>query len=163
TPPEFFGLEVGKRFDVALPICARAGALDRFDLWWLVVMGRLKPGWTLARASESLNIISPGLFEATAPPGYDASHIELYKNSRLMAAQAGLGVSWLRRSYGTSLWYLLGITGLVLLIACANIANLMLARASAREREIALRVALGASSGRLIWQMLSESMLLAGA
>ena len=163
TPPEFFGLEVGKSFDVALPICSRAGVLDRSDFWWLVVMGRLKPGWTLARASESLNIISPGLFEATAPPGYDAYHIELYKKARLMASPAGLGVSRWRRSYETSLWLLLGITGLVLLIACANIANLMLARASARGREIAMRVALGASRGRLIRQMLSESMLLAGA
>ncbi len=163
TPPEFFGLEVGKRFDVALPICERAYALDRLDYWWLVVMGRLKPGWTMARASESLNVISPGLFEATAPQGYGASQIEMYKNFRLTAAPAGQGVSRLRRSYETSLWLLLGITGLVLLIACANLANLMLARASAREREIAVRVALGASSGRLIRQMLSESMLLAGA
>jgi putative ABC transport system permease protein len=163
TPPEFFGLEVGKSFDIALPICSRADVLDRSDFWWLVVMGRLKPGWTLARASESLNVISPGIFEATAPAGYDAYHIKLYKDSRLMAAPAGLGVSRWRRTYETSLWLLLGITGLVLLIACANIANLMLARASAREREVAMRVALGASRGRLIRQMLSESMLLAGA
>ncbi len=163
TPPEFFGLEVGKGFDVAIPICTRAGALDRLDFFWLVVMGRLKPGWTLAQASAHLNTISPGIFEATVPPGYSASNHEVYRNFRLTALPAGRGVSRLRTSYGTSLWLLLGITGLVLLIACANLANLMLARANAREREIAVRVALGASRGRLIRQMLSESLLLAGS
>src|SRR5215510_9335463 len=70
TQPEFFGLEVGKSFDLALPTCTRAGALDRLDFFWLVVMGRLKPDWTLARASAHLNTFSPGVFEATAPSGY---------------------------------------------------------------------------------------------
>src|SRR5215813_4130450 len=163
TPPEFFGLEVGKSFDVALPVCTRAGALDRLDLFWLVVMGRLKPGWTLTQASAHLKAISSGFFEETTPPGYSSSNNEYYRNFRLTALPAGQGVSRLRTSYGTSLWLLLGITGLVLLIACANLANLMLARANAREREIAVRVALGASRGRLIRQTLSESLLLAGS
>src|SRR5215813_2603960 len=163
TPPEFYGLEVGKSFDVAFPICTRAGALDKLDFFWLVVMGRLKPGWTLAKASAQLNTISPGVFEATAPPGYSASTSERYRNFRLTALPAGRGVSRLRTNYGTSLWLLLGITGLVLLIACANLANLMLALANARDREIAVRVALGASRGRLIRQTLCESLLLAGS
>src|SRR5215510_8756544 len=163
SPPEFFGLDVGRGFDVALPVCTRAGALDRLDFLWLVVMGRLKPGWTLTRASAHLNAISPGIFEETTPPGYSSSNNEFYRNFRLTALPAGQGVSRLRTSYGTSLWLLLGITGLVLLIACANLANLMLARANAREREIAVRVALGASRGRLIRQTLSESLLLAGS
>jgi len=162
TPPEFFGLEVGKNYDVALPICTLKGALDRLDYFWLVVMGRLKPGLTLTQAAAQMKSISPGIFEATVPPGYSASSNETYRNFRLTALPAGRGVSRLRTSFGTSLWLLLGITGLVLLIACANIANLMLARASAREREIAVRVALGASRGRLMRQMLSESLLLAG-
>jgi predicted permease len=162
TPPEFFGLEVGKSFDVALPICASGGALERLDFFWLVAMGRLKPGWALAQASAHLNTISPGIFEETTPPGYSPSNNDFYRKFRLTALPAGQGVSRLRTSYGTYLWLLLGITGLVLLIACANLANLMLARANAREREIAVRVALGASRGRLIRQTLTESLLLAG-
>jgi predicted permease len=148
---------------VALPICTAAilgNSLDRKDYWWLRVMGRLQPDWTPAQASAHLSSISPGLFDATVPTGYDASFGESYRKFRLAAVAAGQGVSRLRRSYETPLWLLLGITGLVLLIACANLANLILARTSAREREIAVRVALGASHGRVICQILSESILL---
>src|SRR5262245_56583452 len=126
-------------------------------------MGRLKRDWTLAKASEHMNIISPGIFEATAPIGYGGSTNDRYRKCRLTALPAGQGVSPLRDSYETSLWSLLGIYGMVLLIAWAILANLALARASAREREIAVHVALGASRGRLIRKMLSESLLLAGS
>ncbi len=167
TPPAFFGLEVGKQFDVAVPLSTRAfwwdNVLDRTDAWWLRVMGRLKPGSTLAQAAEYVKTISPGIIESTLPVGYGAGAAETYRKFRLSAFPAGTGVSQLRSDYEKSLWLLLGITGLVLVIACVNLANLTLARASARAREIAVRLAIGASRVRLIRQLLSESLPLAGA
>src|ERR1700733_4334962 len=159
TPPEFFGMAVGDSFDIALPFC-RDKELPR-DVFEVSVMGRLKPGWTLPRASAEMHALSPAIFEATIPPGRPAKWVETYKHFQLAAYPASGGVSWLRETYDQSLWLLLGITGLVLLIACANLANLMLARSSAREREIAVRLALGASRARVLRQLLVESSLLA--
>ena len=164
TPAGFFGMEMDRHFDVAVPVCLLGGAgwLERRDLWWLAVMGRLKPGWSLAQASAQLQSISPGIFRATLPTGYDRDVSDYLKLS-LGAFPAGTGFSSLRQQYGEPLWLLLAIAALVLLIACANLANLMLARAGARERELAVRLALGASRGRVIRQLLAESLLIACA
>jgi len=169
TPPNFFGTDVGRRFDVAIPICAQAilneknSFLDERAAWWLRVMGRLKPGESIERTQAGLAVLAPQIFAATVPPNWPPERQQDFRKRTLEPRPAGNGISSLRRKYESSLEMLMVIVALVLLIACANIASLFLARAAARQKEIAVRLSLGASRTRLIRQVLTESILLSGA
>ncbi len=167
TPAGFTGLEVGRRFDVALPLCSEPlingpnAWSTSPTTWWLAVIGRLRPEWSVTRASAQLSSIAHSVFESTLPTSYDPIARERYLRFGLRAEAAATGVSELRLHYQRPLFVLLGISGLVLLIACSNIASLVLARAAARQHETAMRFALGASRYRIIRELLAENVLLA--
>jgi putative ABC transport system permease protein len=165
TPANFFGVAVGGKFDVALPICAQT-QLDTRDLlnsstkWWLSIIGRLDPKWSIQQVAAQLASASPGIFTSTLTRDYPPESVKDYLAMKLTAEPSAAGVSVLRETYSNPLQFLLGIAGLVLLITCANLASLMLARTTARERDMAVRLAIGASRWRLIRLVLGESLLL---
>lgn len=169
APRHFEGLEIGRKFDIAVPLCAEwlpPGSPNRLDAsteWFLVVMGRLKPGTTLATASARLAAISPAVFEASLRPDYPAENVAQYRAFTLEALDASTGISMLREQYSSALWFLQATAILVLLVGCANLANLMLARWTSRQHELAARVALGAGRTDLIKMLLAETLLLSVA
>ena len=156
--PEFFGVEVGRQFAIAMPLCASGNT--RRDHWWLAAIGRLKPGWTAALAQSHLQGILPEVQRA-AMPDFRDDWAALYEKMAVQIVDASAGVSPLRRSYARPLWILMVVAGLVLLIASVNLANLLLARATARRQEFSIRLAIGGTRGRVLQQVLTESLLLA--
>jgi putative ABC transport system permease protein len=169
TPPEFFGLEVGRSFELALPICALPALwtgdtrLDSGTTWWLTVMGRLRPDVTLDRASSVLGAESAGIMESTLPANYPQANARAYLSLKLEAFPAGTGTSRMRDEFSKPLALLLAIAAAVLLVMCTNLANLMLVRASVRQREIAVRLALGAPRSGILAHLLIEGLFLAVA
>ena len=165
----FFGTEVGNAFDVAAPVCSEAivegknSALDRRSAWWFRILARRKPGVSDEQISARLTMLSPQIFAETVPTNWKPSDQQRFLKWTLTALPAGTGTSYLRSQYNLPLKTLMGIAGFVLLLACTNIASLMLARAAARSKEIGVRLALGASRLRLVRQLLTESVLLSCA
>jgi predicted permease len=171
TPRQFNGETVGYSPDVWVPLSMQSEIYPGRDylslepkpfhkIEWLQAIGRLKPGLDVARAKVSINLAFQQILQSQTGP-MSAEERRTFLNQHLAVVEGGRGASTLRGDFSKALQILLAVVGLILLIACANVANLLLARSAARQKELAVRVAMGAGASRLFRQVLTESILLA--
>lgn len=161
SPKSFTGLMIDVAPEVTVPILfSGRDTLREPGNLWLTVIGRLKPGTTLQQARAQIKVLWPSVQAATVPRDYAGARRDRFFARRIDAESAATGNSFMRERVARPLTLLMGLVGLVLLIACVNLANLMLARVTGRTQELGIRTALGASGWRLIRQLLTESITL---
>ena len=170
TPPGFFGVAVGMSPDVTIPVTMlprlrrdERDALVNAGSFWLSIMGRRHPGMSIAQADAAFQPVWTAALAATTSPEWRASWRDRYLKFTSGLEPGASGYSPVRRQFQASLWLLFGLVALVLVVACATVANLLLAAAAGRRRELALRLAIGAGRAHLVQQLLVEGVLLATA
>ena len=161
APRGFFGVAPGLSPELTIPVATlqTPASLAQHSSAWLHIMARLRPGVSLEDANAAVQGMWPRVLDITTPRDMPADRRLKYLQRRTTLSSAVAGFSRVRNQFAEPLWLLLGLVGLLFAVACASTTNLLLARTIAREREIAVRLAIGASRTRLMRQFMAESLV----